>query len=236
MSKVAVGERLKNGRSVAGPTAFGRPGDRVAHDEDVVAVDEFGRDVVRRSAVRGRVRHRGDGADRRVLHVEVVLTHEDHGELPHGGEVERLVEGTDVRGTVAEERDGDLAGATEHRRPGRADGHGQVGAHDGVRAEHEAVGLGEVHRAALGLAQPGGLAHQFGEAGLGGGAAGDGVVVSPVGGEHVVVGTQGGAGPDGNGLVSGGEVGGALDQSGEEQVVGGLLGATDHGHLLVQGE
>src|SRR5262249_25536785 len=57
-----------------------------------------------------------------------------------------------------------------------------------------------------------------------------------VGGEDVVVGPQAGARSDRDGLVAGGQVGGALHQAGQEQVVGGLLRSPDHSHLLVQGK
>ena len=91
-----------------------------------------------------------------------------------------------------------------------------------------------MHRAALGLAQAGGLAHQLGQALGRRGAAGHRVVVAAVGGEDVVVRAQRGAGADRDRLVAGGQVGGALDQAGQEQVVGRLLGAPDDRHLLVQ--
>ena len=122
------------------------------------------------------------------------------------------------------------------RGPGRAVGHRQVRADDGVGPEHPVVGLGQVHRAALGLADAGGLLHQLGQAALRRGAAGDRVVVAAVGGEHVVVGPQRRARADRDRLVPGGQVGGALDQAAQEQVVRGLLGAADDGHLLVPAE
>ena len=226
---------LDDRRAVAGAGPVRGRGDGVPHDQDVVAVDELGRDA----GTPGRGRRPGWSAavterDRRVLHVEVVLADEQDRQLPHRGEVERLVERADVGRPVAEEGDGDLLGAAQRRRPGRADGHRQVGADDGVGAEHAPVGLGQVHGAALGLAQPGRLAHELGEALLRRRAAGHRVVVAAVGGEDVVVRAQRRARPDRDRLVAGGEVGGALDQAGQEQVVGGLLRAPDDGHLLVQ--
>ena len=184
---MAVGERLDDRRAAAGASPVRRRGDGVPHGDDVVAVDQLGRDAVRGRAVGGRVGHGGHRRDRRVLHVEVVLADEQHRESPHRGEVERLVERADVGRPVAEEGDGDLLGAAQRRRPGRADGHRQMGTDDGVRPEHAPVGLGQVHGPALGLAQPGRLAHQLGEALLGGRAARHRVVVAAIGGEHVVV-------------------------------------------------
>ena len=145
---------------------------------------DLGRDVVRRRARRRRILDRGDVADRRVFHVEVVLADEDDRQLPHRREVQRLVERADVGRAVAEERDRDLVGPAQPGRPRRADRHRQVGADDGVGPEHALVGLGQVHRAALGLADAGRPAHQLGEALLGRGAAGHRVVVAAVGGER----------------------------------------------------
>ena len=66
------------------------------------------------------------------------------------------------------------------------------------------------------------------------GPAGHRVVVAAIGGEHVVVRAERRARPHGDRLVTGGEVGRALDQAGQEEVVGGLLRAPDDHHLLVQ--
>src|SRR5690606_27095932 len=87
--------------------------------------------------------------------------------------------------------------------------------------------------AALGRAYAGGLLHQFGQALLGGGAAGDRVVVAAVGGEDVVVVAQRAAGADRHRLLPGRQVGGPLDQPGQEQVLGGVLGPPDHRHQFV---
>ena len=231
--EVPVGQGLDDGRPVAAPGTVDRLRHRPLHGDHVVAVDEHARHPVGGGPVGGRVRHRGHRRDRRVLHVAVVLADEHHGQLPHRGEVERLVEGADVGGAVAEERDRDLRRTAELRRPGGAVGHRQVGADDRVGPEHPVVGAGQVHGAALGLADAGGLLHQLGQAALRRGTACDRVVVAAVGREHVVVRPQRGARADRHRLVPGGEVGGALDQPAHEQVVRGLLGAADHGHLLV---
>ena len=234
--EVPVGQRLDHGRPAAGPGPVDRLGHRVVHRDHVVAVDEHAGHAVGRGAVGGRVGDGGDRRDRGVLHVAVVLAHEEHRQLPDRGQVERLVEGADVGGAVAEERDRDLRRTPQLRGPGGAVGHRQVGADDGVRAEHPVVGLGEVHRAALGLADPGGPLHQLGQTALRRGAAGDGVVVAAVGGEDVVVRSQRCARAHRDRLVAGGQVGRALDQAAHEEVVRGLLGAADDRHLLVPAE
>ena len=90
--------------------------------DDVVAVD---RDVV--DAVAGRAlleRRRVLRGRRRELGVPVVLAEEDHRQLPHRGEVDRLVEGAVRDRAVAEERDRDAcrraAAAPRSRRPPRS--------------------------------------------------------------------------------------------------------------------
>src|ERR1700730_18928745 len=93
-----------------------------------------------------------------------------------------------------------------------------------------------MHRAAFGLAQAGGLAHELGEAFSRRRTAGHGMVMAPVGGEHVVIGPQRGTGTYGYGLMAGREVGRPLDQALEEEVVSCLLGAPDQCHLLVEAE
>ena len=101
-------------------------------------------------------------ADRRVLHVEVVLADEDDRQLPDRGEVQRLVERADVRGPVAEEADRDLPGAARLRRPRGAGRDRHVRADDGVRAHRAVLDVGEVHRPALAAADAGRPAHQLG--------------------------------------------------------------------------
>ena len=91
-----------------------------------------------------------------------------------------------------------------------------------------------MHGPALGLAEPGRLAHQLGETLLGRRAARHRVVVTAIGGEHVVVGAKRRARPHGDRLVTGGEVSRALHQPGKEKVVGGLLGEPDDHHLFVE--
>src|ERR1022692_1520630 len=77
------------------------------HGVRIVAVDEDALEAVRRRAIGCRVGDGGHRADGRVLHVHVVLAHEDHRQLPYSRQVQRLVKSTDIGGAVAKERDSD---------------------------------------------------------------------------------------------------------------------------------
>ena len=110
MAAVAVGHRLDE-RRAARRNAPGR-----SSGEPWRAPPR--RRCRRRRAARARTPRRGrpparstavTDADGRVLHVLVVLADEDDRRLPHDRQVQRLVEGADVRRAVAEEADRDLA-------------------------------------------------------------------------------------------------------------------------------
>src|SRR5215472_5948345 len=116
VAAVPVGERLDERRAAALPGPAERGLGHLVDRLHVVAVHHHRVEAVGGGPVRGGPRHRGHRADRGVLHVLVVLADEDHRQLPHGGQVERLVEGADVGGAVTEEADRDLTGAAVHGR------------------------------------------------------------------------------------------------------------------------
>ena len=108
-----------------------------------------------------------------------------------------------VGGAVAEEADGHPAGAERLGGERRAAGQRDAAADDAVGAEHPFVDVGDVHRAALALADAGRLAHQLGHHAGDVDALGDAVTVAAVGrGDEVVVG-QVGADADRDGLLAG---------------------------------
>ena len=144
-----VGERLDQGRAAAVPGPADRGLRHLVDRLHVVAVHHHRVETVGGGPVRGGPGHRGHRADRGVLHVLVVLADEDDRQLPHGGQVERLVEGADVGGAVAEEADRDLPGAAVQGRPGGAVGDDQLRADDRIGAEDAARGIEQVHGAAL---------------------------------------------------------------------------------------
>src|SRR5262245_42999770 len=116
---------------------------------DVLAVDLDRAHVVGERALRHVVPHGRVLPARRRLGPAVVLAHEHGLRLPELREVERLVEGADVRRAVAEERDREVRLAAQLVREPRADHRRQAAADDGVRAEVAALEVVEVHRAAV---------------------------------------------------------------------------------------
>ena len=123
------------------------PARSLAGLEDVHAVDLHRGDAVRR-------RHGGDRGgievvvDRGGLGVEVVLAEEDDRHLQQRREVERLVPGALVHGTIAEEADCDLVLAKPLGGERGSGSDGQPGSHDAHAADHAQVLVGDVHRAA----------------------------------------------------------------------------------------
>ena len=116
---VPIGAGLDHRRAAARSCPARRGRRNLVDGHHVVAVHQFRRQAVGRRPVRGRVGHRGHRSDRGVLHVQVVLADEEHRELPHRCQVERLVERADVGGSVSEEGHRDLIGAAQHRGPRR---------------------------------------------------------------------------------------------------------------------
>jgi hypothetical protein len=93
-----------------------------------------------------------------VLAVAVVLTDEDDRELPHGGHVQRLVKGADVRCAIAEVGHGHVLLAPELRGEREAVGDRHAAADD-TGGHHHATGrVRDVHRPPLSLAGAGDLA------------------------------------------------------------------------------
>ena len=231
VAPLPVGQGLDEGGALGGPGPGERVGRRHVHRVGVVAVDDDRVEPVGRGPARGGVGRRGDLGDGGVLHVQVVLADEHRRQVPHLGEVEGLVECADVGGAVAEERHRRLLGAAVLGGPGRAVGHAQVGADDGVAAHHSVVDAGEVHRPALARHQAVGPSQQLGHHRPHGRSPGQGVGVAPVGGEGPVVGPHGRPEPGGHRLLADGEVAGPLHQALEEQAVDPLL---EQPHLLQQ--
>ena len=100
-------------------------------------------------------------ADRRILHVEIVLAHEDDRQLPDRSEVERFVEGPDIGGAVAEEAYRDVILALVLGAKRRPAGNRQMCSDDGIGTHHPMLRRGEVHGPALAAHEPVVALHQF---------------------------------------------------------------------------
>ncbi len=69
----------------------------------VVAVDDDALEPVGGGAIGGGMLDRRHFSDRRIFHIQIVLADEDHRQLPHRREIQRLMEGADIGRAVAEE-------------------------------------------------------------------------------------------------------------------------------------
>ena len=175
-------------------------------------------------------------ADRGVFHVEIVLADEDHRQLPHRREVQRLVEGADIGGAVAEEADRHVAVALVLRAQGGAAGDRQMRADDGVGAHHAVLGRGEVHGAALAAHQAVVALHQLAQHLLDRHAARERVGVAAIGAEREVAGLHRGGKAGRHRLLAEREVARALDQVLQEQIEGALLALADLDLHAVHGQ
>ncbi len=233
VAAVPVGHALDQRRAVAGARLGVGVARRAIDHVGVVAVDDDARQAVGRRAVGGRMLDRRDAADRRVFHVEIVLADEDHRQLPHRGEVQRLVEGADVGGAVAEEADRHVLVALVLRAPGGAAGDRQMRADDGVGAHHAVLGGRQVHRAALAAHQAVVALHQFAQHLLDRHAAGQRVGMAAIGAERQVAGLHRRREAGRHRLLPERQVAGALHQVLQEQVEGALLGLAEfHLHAV----
>ena len=105
VATVAIGHALDQRRTAAA-ARLGEGGLRNAVDRvGVLAVDDDPFQAVGASAIGRRMLHRGHIADRRVFHIEIVLADEHDRQLPDRGEVERLMERSDIGGAVAKKAD-----------------------------------------------------------------------------------------------------------------------------------
>src|SRR5581483_10998187 len=150
---VPVRLRLEQRRPAGAPGALDRFGGSRAHGQHVVAVDDDAGKPVRGGACRDAAAG-GHGRRRRELAVLVVLADVDDRQTEHGGEVDRLVEVGLVRGTVAEERDGDAAVVPQLRGERSARGGGERAADDREAAEQPVLEVDDVHRARAAAAEP----------------------------------------------------------------------------------
>ena len=123
-----------------------------------------------------------------------------------------------VAGAVAEETDGHPVVVLQAAAQRRAHGHRDGGAEDARLAQDADAEVGQVHRAALALADAGLLAQQLGHGRPDVAALGDGMPVGAVVAGHPVVVAQGHAGAHGHRFLADVRVGRADDFAALHQV------------------
>ena len=114
-----------------------------------------------------------------------------------------------------------------------ADRDGEPGRHHAVRAQHADAEIGDVDRAALAVASPGGAAEELGHHGGRGGPLGDSVAVTAMRRRDQVFAREIGADPGGDRLLADREVDGTRDLAGLVRRLGGFLEGADAAHRAV---
>jgi hypothetical protein len=222
------------------------PGDRrshrAVHQDRVPAVDRDAGHRERPGLDRQRVARRGV----RVLLLDpgdhvvgVVLQHVDDRELPQRGDVQRFGERALLGRAVAEEAQHHLPLLADLRRVRGAGRLRDALPDNARRAQEPALGVGQVHRAAVAAAQAGGPPVDLGHHRVRIAAEDQGIAVTPVGGHHLVTGARGSAQrrqrPDDRRLCPVGQVGVTADHArvlGERRL-DPLLERPDPQHLPV---
>src|SRR4029453_7003962 len=221
MTVIAIGLELEERRTITFTRALDELGCNRVHVTDVLAINGLGRhpEGLRPGdhIAGGRFRKMG------VLVVAVVLTREDHRQLPELCEIELFVEEALPQRAFAEEADRDAILLEILRRKRCTSRDAGAAADDGVRPEVAGCRVGDVHRAALALAVAGFLAEQFSEHQIRRRAFGQAVPVTPVGAGDVVVSPQRLAHADGNRFLTDVQVREARHQGSRVKIVNASL-------------
>ena len=237
MAEEALGVELDRRR----PAARAHKGQHLAHG--VVHREEIGAIGAPHLHAKG-LRAAGDvfrGAHRiihsGVLGIMVVLEHEDAGSLRHHGHVHRLESGALIAGTVAGKGDGDLeairALAIDPGRERRAHRDGGTRADNAIGTQHPLVDIGNVHRAALALAQTFAAAPDFGHHAVQLAALGQAMAMAAMGGDDLVLDIEVLAHAHGHRFLPAIEVGETSDLAGLDFEMEALLEFADHLHLTI---
>jgi hypothetical protein len=218
------------------------PGDRRSHRlvdrHRVPAVDRDPRHRERPGLDRQRFARRGvrvlllDAGDHVV---GIVLQHVDDRQFPQRGHVQRFGKRALLGRAVAEEAQHHLPLPADLRRVRGAGRLRDALPDDPGRTEEPALGIGQVHRAAVTAAQPGGPPVDLGHHGVRIAAEDQGIAVTSVGGHHLVTRMERGQRPDDRRLRPVGQVGVAADHArvlGERRL-DPLLELPDPQHLPV---
>lgn len=138
--------------------------------------------------------------------VAVVFDDVDDGKAPESGEIEGLVEGALVDGTVPEVAESSALELFEFETVGKTEAEGGLAGDDAVAAPVVFGGFEIVHRTALPFRAAGGFAKEFGHALIHTHADRESVGVVAIGGDDVVVFAEEGDGADSDGFLTDVEV------------------------------
>ena len=231
MAAEAVGDGLHEDGLAVLARAPQRLGDHLVGVHDVHPVAAHAGDAV---AVAATVQvGLGGVALEGGAHAELVVRdHEDDGQRPQGGEVERLPEGALVRGAVAEDAERRVFRPEVVAREAHPRGEREVAPDDPVAAHEALLRVEHVHRAAAALAHAVLAAEQLGHDVVRVRPARERVAVGAVGGDQVVVVAHRAHGADDGGLLADREVQEAADLRLGVHLARALLEAADERHRL----
>lgn len=189
MGAKAVGSALQE----AGPSGFAdeiqRAPCRALHGDHIHAIDCLAADRVARCLgvdVDFRLRSLQRGAHG----IAIVLAHEQHRELPQGGEIEAFVELAFGDRALAEEAGSDSRLAAQTIGQGKTDGQRQSASDDRIAAVEVRIAAEQVHRAAPPARAPFRLAEHLGHHGCHRYATHQSVTVLAIGAHDPIVGVE----------------------------------------------
>src|SRR6188474_2559098 len=221
--------RLERGGALAAPRPLDQLAGGLVYREEVRAIAFHGRHA-EAAGTAGDVPRPHGICGPRVLAVTVVLEDEDCGHLQDDGHIHGFEHRPLVRAAVAAKRHTDPPVPAIPAGDGCTHGNWRSAADDRVRAEHPTRRIGDVHRAALAVAEPVpapvDLEHHAGHVA----ALGDAVTVSAMRAHHVVAIVEMCADADGNRLLPGIEVGKSGNLTRRDLDVQALLELTDGLH------
>src|SRR5712692_9234966 len=218
MTALPVRLALEKRRTEPFPSSLGSSLGCFADRPDIISIHHFARHAIGLSALSQIIDTRGQVVSR-VFTVEVVLADEDRWGVPNGSQIQGLVEGTDVGGSVAEERYRDTTILVKLCASGQAYGNRDAGPDNGKAAIEPKRGVGEMHRATFAMVATRGSTHDLRKSLLGCHPSGQHVAVSPVRVRRVVAWPHGGGDSDRHRLLALAKVSRSRDQAFAKQAL-----------------
>src|SRR5580704_5945516 len=231
----AAGIDLDCAGAAARAGALDRLARGLVHPEEIVAAD-FDGGQSEAGSTAGDVAAADGVFEGGAFSVLVVLEHEDRRQFEHHSHVHRLEGSALVRAAVARERDGNGVAAQGFGGQRRADDERRSAPDDPVGAEHAAVEVGDMHRAALTAAQAGLLREQLLHHQDRVAALCDAVAMPAMSAGDVVLRPQMHADTDGGGLFAGVKMDKARYAAFRELVLHPFLELADRRHVTISFE